>query len=230
MMMTIKRAVNYTIIFILIWTGPGDLLGQNSDFQSWWEFQFDYSLGPSLQLEGELEQRFKNNSLQYSRTLLTLGLEYDAAKWLSLGGAARAVLAADQEGQVQPRYRIHFQATGSYDLSDFRFSLRTRMQYGFEDFLYFTDLMDNSLISRNRLKGQYHIFGTKFDLFATVESWHNLSQLPDPAFKHMRYSAGITYSLNFRSAFLLRYIFEDEFNVNNPDRLHILVLGYDHSF
>ncbi len=210
--------------------GPGDLLGQNSDFQSWWEFEFDYSLSDSWQLEGELEQRFKNNSTQYNRTLLTLGAEYDAAKWLSLGGAARAVLVADQDGQVQPRYRIHFQATGSYDLSGFTFSLRTRIQYGFEDFLYFTDLRDNSLISRNRLKGQYHIFGTKFDLFASLESWHNLSKLPDPAFRNMRYSAGLRYGLNFRSAFGLRYIFEDEFNVNNPDRLHILVLSFDHSF
>jgi len=229
MTMTIRRAVYHAIIFLFL-MGPGDLWGQNSDFQSWWEFEFDYSLGPSLQLEGELEQRFKNNSLQYSRTLLTMGLEYDAAKWLSLGGAARVVFVADPEGQIDPRYRIHFDATGSYDLADFTFSFRTRMQYGFEDFQYFSDLGDNSLVSRNRLKGQYHIFGTKFDLFATAESWHNLSQLPDPAFKHMRYSAGVRYVLNFRSAFMLRYIFEDEFNVNNPDRLHILVVGYDHSF
>jgi hypothetical protein len=230
MTMTIRRVVYPAVIFLLFLMGPGNLLGQNSDFQSWWEFEFDYSLGTSLQLEGELEQRFKNNSLQYSRTLLTVGLEYDAARWLSLGGAARAVLVADQEGRVQPRYRIHFQGTGSHDLSDFRFSFRTRMQYGFEDFLFITDLRDNSLVFRNRLKGQYHIFGTKFGLFATVESWHNLSKLPDPAFHHMRYSAGVRYGLNFTSAFSLRYIFEDEFNVNNPDRLHILVLSYDHSF
>jgi hypothetical protein len=140
------------------------------------------------------------------------------------------VFVGDSEGRVLPRYRIHFQATGSYDISDFSFSLRTRLQYGFEDFLLFTDLRDNALVIRNRLKGQYHIFGTKFDLFATVESWHNLSKLPAPAFRNMRYSAGLRYGLNFTSAFSLRYIFEDEFNVNNPDRLHILLLSYDHSF
>jgi len=228
--MTTKRTVYLAVIFFLILMGPGDLLGQNSDFQSWWEFEFDYSLGSSLQLEGELEQRFKNNSLQYNRTLLTMGLEYDAAKWLSLGGAARVVFVADKEGQIQSRYRIHFQATGSYDISDFRFSLRTRMQYGFEDFLYFTDLRDNSLVSRNRLKAQYHFFGTKFRCFAALESWHNLSNLPDPAFVNMRYQAGLSYDLNFRSRFTLRYFFEDEFNDNTPDRLHILVVGYAHSF
>jgi len=228
--MTTKRTVYLSIIFLFLAMCPVDLLGQDRDFQSWWEFEFDYSLSSSLQLEGELEQRFKNNSLQYNRTLLTLGLEYDPAKWLSLGGAARIVFVADSKGRVLPRYRIHFQATGSYDLSDFSFSFRTRMQYGFEDFLYFTDLRDNSLITRNRLKGQYHFFGTKFSLFATLESWHNLSKLPDPAFHNMRYSAGLRYGLNFTSAFTLRYIFEDEYNVTNPDRLHILVFSYDHSF
>jgi hypothetical protein len=50
MTMTIRRAVYPAIIFLFL-MGPGDLWGQNSDFQSWWEFGFDYSLGPSLQLE-----------------------------------------------------------------------------------------------------------------------------------------------------------------------------------
>ncbi|TFH26277.1 MAG: hypothetical protein E4H10_07410, partial [Bacteroidia bacterium] len=67
--MTIRQGV-YTAIFTFIaLLGPGDLLGQQSDFQSWWEFEFDHSLGSSWQLQGELEQRFKNNSLQYNRTL-----------------------------------------------------------------------------------------------------------------------------------------------------------------
>jgi hypothetical protein len=209
---------------------PGKLLGQESDFQSWWEFEFDRSLGRSWQLEGELEQRFKNNSLQYSRTLLTLGAAYDAAKWLSLGGAARVIIVADKEGQLYSRYRIHAQATGRYELSRFRFSLRTRLQYGFEDILFFTYLRENSLVNRNRLKAQYHFFGTKFRCFASLESWHYLSELPGTVFLNMRYSGGLSYDLNVSSRFSLRYMFEDEFNVSNPDRLHILVAGYSHSF
>ena len=228
--MTTRQKVNSSIFVILMLLGPGDLLGQSSDFQSWWEFEFDYSLGSSLELQGELEQRFKNNSLQYSRTLLTLGVGYDVAKWLSLGGAARVVFVADREGQIHPRYRIHFDATGRYKLSDWTFSFRTRLQYGFEDILYFTYLKDNSLVSRNRLKAQYHFFGTKFGCFASLESWHYLNELPGPTFIHMRYAAGVRYDLNFKSRFSLRYIFEDEFNVRNPDKLHILVAGYELSF
>ena len=228
--MTTRQGVYTTIFTFMALLGPGKLLGQESDFQSWWEFEFDYSLNKSWQLEGELEQRFKNNSLQYNRTLLTLGAEYDPAKWLSLGGAGRVVFVADREGQIHPRYRIHFDGTGSYDLSEFTFSFRTRLQYGFEDILLFSDLKENSLVSRNRLKVRYHFFGTKFRCFASLESWHYLSELPGPVFLKMKYTAGLSYDLNFRSRFSLRYIFEDEFNVSNPDQLHILVIGYEHSF
>jgi len=228
--MTIRQGLNTTLILFLLLFYPGRLLAQESDFQSWWEFEFDRSVGKSWQLKGELEQRFKNNSLQYNRTLLTLGAEFEAYKWLSLGGAGRVVMVGDGEGQVQPRYRIHFDATGSYDLSGFTFSLRTRLQYGFEDLQIFSQLRENNLVSRNRLKVRYHFFGTKFRCFAALESWHNLSELPDPAFKHMRYQAGLSYDLSFRSRFSLRYIFEDEFNVRSPDKLHILVAGFAHSF
>jgi hypothetical protein len=104
------------------------------------------------------------------------------------------------------------------------------LQYGFEDILVFAQLRENNLVSRNRLKVRYHFFGTKFRCFAALESWHNLSNLPDPAFNHMRYQAGLSYDLSFRSRFSLRYMFEDEFNVRNPDKLHILLAGYAHSF
>ena len=86
------------------------------------------------------------------------------------GGAGRVVFVMDKEGQIHPRYRIHFDATGSYGLSGFTFSLRTRLQYGFEEFIFFRDLRQNSLVSRNRLKVRYHFFGTKFRCFAALES------------------------------------------------------------
>lgn len=227
--MTISKGL-YTLLFsLIILSCPGNLSGQDSDFQSWWEFELDRSLGKSWQLEGELEQRFKNNSLQYNRTLLTLGVEYDAIKWLNLGGAARMALVADNEGLVHPRYRIHVDAGSSYKFSGFTLWLRSRLQYGFEDFLFLDQIQENTLVYRTRLKTQYHFFGTKFRSFVSLESWYYISELPDKAFRNMRYVAGLSYSLNVSSRFTLRYIFEDEFNVNNPDKLHVLVAGFAHS-
>jgi hypothetical protein len=230
MTMTIRRLTYTLSFFLLFFVAAADLQGQVEDFQSWWEFELNKKISDRLDLNGELEQRFKNNSLQYSRTLLTLGASYDFSDYFRLGGGMRTVFVMDGEQQVHTRFRMHMDGTGSYDLSGFDLSLRIRLQYGFEELLVLRYLRFNELVNRNRLKVAHHIYGTRFGWFATVESWHGStieSQLLTIA---MRYSVGARFSPSFTSRFLLRYILEDEFNVINPQQLHVVVLGYSYRF
>jgi len=228
--MTIKRIAYSIFCVLLIFPGTINLQGQVRDFQSWWELELNKKISGRLELEGELEQRFKNNSLQYSRTLLTLGASYDLGDFLTLGGGVRSILLMNREQSLRSRYRSHLDLTANYDLSGVAFSLRTRLQYGFEDFLALPDFSLNSLVNRNRLKATYHIFGTKFDGFALVESFHGSGTGPRWITYALRYSAGARYSPSFRSRFSLRYILEDEFNLADPRQFHILVLGYAYNF
>ena len=219
----------YTLCFILlVLLIPCTLLGQQKDFQSWWELEVDKGLKSGFNLSGELEQRFRNNSLQYDRTLVTLAGEYDVKDYLSVAAGLRALLVSDRELQLYPRYRMHVEATGRTSISAFNLSYRLRLQYGFDDLLYLGDVLMNNLGVRNRLKVTHHIFGTRLGWFATIESWHHLYNPSNRLFYKMRYSAGAQYTLNFRSELSLRYILEEEFNVTNPLQSHILVLGYSH--
>jgi len=228
--MTIKRIVYSIFCILLFFPGTINLQGQVRDFQSWWELGLSKKISGSLDLEGEVEQRFKNNSLQYSRTLLTLGASYDLMDFITLGGGIRTIFIADREQRLRARYRTHLDLSANYDLSGFTFSLRTRLQYGFEDFMVLNEFSLNSLVNRNRLKATYHIFGTKFDGFALVESFHGSGMDARWITFAMRYSAGARYSPTFRSRFSLRYILEDEFNLADPRQFHILVLGYAYNF
>lgn len=228
--MTIKRSIYFLTCFFLFFAPAFDIQAQVKDFQTWWEVELEKQLTGKLDLSGELEQRFKNNSTQYSRTLLTIAASYNVLDYLRMSGGARSIFVMDREQQLHPRYRLHFDLMGNYDLSDFRFSLRSRLQYGFEDVMAFRYLRLNSLVNRNRLKLAYHIFGTKFDCFASLESWHGSDIASQWRTFAMRYAAGVSYSLNFSSGFSLRYILEDEFNVVNPMQLHVLVMGYSYSF
>lgn len=228
--MTIRRPSFSLIAIFLIFLAAADLWGQTEDFQSWWELELNKKISSRLDLSGELEQRFKNNSLQYSRTLLTLGASYELSDYISLAGAARTVFVMDGEQQMHTRYRLHLDGTGAYDLSGFDLSLRIRFQYGFEDMLAWSYFSLNALVNRNRLKVAHHIFGTRFGWFASVESWHGSIRESGWRTFGMRYSAGARFSPNFKSRFSLRYILEDEFNVVNPGLLHVVVLGYNHSF
>jgi len=228
--MTIKRSLYFLTCFSLFFSAALDLQAQVKDFQTWWEVELEKQLTGKLDLSGELEQRFKNNSTQYSRTLITFAASYDVLDYLRMSGGARSIFVMDREQQLHPRYRLHFDLMGRYDLSGFNFSLRSRMQYGFEDVIAFRYFRLNSLVNRNRLKATYHIFGTRFDCYASLESWHGSDIESQWQTFALRYAAGASYSLNFSSRFSLRYILEDEFNVVNPMQLHVLVMGYSYSF
>jgi hypothetical protein len=228
--MTIKRPIYSLYYLLLFFICTVDLHGQVKDFQSWWELELNKKITGSLDLNGEIEQRFKNNSLQYGRTLLTLGANYDLFDFLSLGGGARTIFVLDGEHQMHLRYRLHLDVLGSYRLSGFNLSLRTRLQYGFEEYLEFRYFGVNALVNRNRLKVIHHIYGTRIDWFATLESYHGSNNESQWMTYSMRYSAGIRFSPDFSSRFSLRYILEDEFNVPAPMQLHILVLGYSYDF
>ncbi|MCK5135010.1 MAG: DUF2490 domain-containing protein [Bacteroidales bacterium] len=225
--MTIRRYSLFLSILILFTTG--ELIGQRKDFSSWYEFEIDKGLNNGVDLSLEVEQRFKNNSLKYDRTQLTLAGEYDITDYFSTAVGFRALLTTNRELQLQRRYRMHVDATGSHSISGFDLSLRLRLQYGFDDQVFVGYFRDNNLVNRNRLKIEHHLFGSRLGFFATIESWHMFIGDPGRLFYKMRYSAGAQYTLNFRSEFSLRYILEDEFNVVNPLQSHILVLGYSHS-
>jgi len=227
--MTIKRLTYTLSYFLLFFITAADLQGQVEDFQSWWELELNKKISGKLDLNGELELRFKNNSLQYSRTLLTLGASYDLWDYFRLAGGARAVFVMDGEQQLHTRYRLHMDGRGRYNLSGFDLSLRIRLQYGFDDFLALRYLSMNTLVNRNRLKVAHHIFGTRFGWFAS-ESWHGSNNESQWLTFAMRYSAGARFSPNFTSRFTLRYILEDEFNVTNPRQLHVVLLGYSYRF
>ena len=227
----IRRAGNILIIMILLALSSGEILfGQQKDFQTWFEAEVGKGLKNGIDLSGEFEQRFTNNSAQYDRTQLTVSASYDPLKFLSTGGGIRFLTAADKDGDLHPGYRIHADASGKYTWSDVDFSLRVRFQYGFEEFFYFANFSDNAFVNRYRFKAAYHIFGTRFDVFASLEPWGLINKLDGRFFKKMRYSAGGTYLLNIQSEVGLRYILEDEFNRVNPLQLHILVFSYFYNF
>ncbi|MCP4311309.1 MAG: DUF2490 domain-containing protein [Bacteroidetes bacterium] len=217
------------VLWLLALAAGGSLYGQQKDFQTWFEAEVEKGLDNGIDLSGEFEQRFRNNSTQYDRTLLTVAASYDPLDYLSAGGGVRMLLVSDPELTIRPRYRFHANATGKYSLYDVDFSLRVRFQYGFEEFTYFSNIRDNTFVNRNRVKAAYHLFGTRFDLFATIETWGVFGSLDGRFFKRMRYSAGTSYTLNFRSELSLRYILEDEFNQINPATTGIFVFGYSHN-
>ncbi|MGW8317436.1 MAG: DUF2490 domain-containing protein [Bacteroidales bacterium] len=227
--MMMIRSLRLFLLILLGWVlfFP-DLRGQEKDFQTWWEGELQVNLPKGFDLSGELEQRFRNNSLQYDRSLFTLTGGYEVSPYIDVAAGLRTVAVQDRELKMHSKFRIHADATGNYPVAGLDLSLRVRVQYGFDDVLDIGSIRINNLVNRNRLKVDYHIFGTRFLLAASVESWHLLNDVPSRLTYKMRYSGEVGYALSFVSSVSLRYILEDEFNVKNPLQSYILLVGYKH--
>lgn len=225
-MMIKSSCKRYIILTFLAFFAGLNLFAQQKDFQTWYEAELGYGLQNGIRLSGELEQRFQNNSTQYDRTQITLSASYFPLKYLKTSGGVRFLTAMDKDGRMEPGYRLHADASGRYSKWDVDFSLRFRLQYGFEEFIYFATIDENAFVNRYRLKAAYHIFGSRFDVFAFLEPWGLVNNLNGRYFKKMRYSAGGSYKLNFQSELGFRYILEDEFNRVYPMQSHIFVFSY----
>ena len=219
----------FLVLQCWIWLLP-QVQGQQKDFQTWWELDLRKDLAGGFELAAELEQRFRNNSLQYDRTLVTLAGSYAVNDYLDLETGIRAVAVQDREQRIQSKFRAHADAIAHYSLSGIDLSFRTRFQYGFDDIVDLGYFRINTLVNRNRLKLEHHLFGTRMTLFGSVESWHLLNDPTAGCTYKMRYSGGLVYELNFVSRLKVRYILEDEFNVKNPLQSHVLLLGYRRDF
>jgi hypothetical protein len=224
-----RSGIPYALVALALLAGSS-LYGQRKDFNSWYVVEVSSGLKSGIGLSAEFEQRLKNNSTSYDRTMLTLGADYGLADFLKVAAGARVLMVSDRESRITPEYRLHADATGRTRIWDVDLSFRARIQYGFEDFPYFNMFSDNTLVNRYRLKAAYHIFGTPVELFGTAEIWGRIASPDGLFFKKMRYSAGLYYNVNYQSELGLTYILEDEFNQVNPLQSHIIVLSYHYSF
>ena len=230
--MTRIKQTGLVKLFCLIFLAQtaGELMGQQKDFGSWWEFRMNGKLKNDLTLGGELEQRFKENSLQFDRTLLTFGGDYDVLDYLNVAAGVRTIFITDPESRLYTRYRVHLDGTGKYSFNRTDLSLRLRFQYGFEDIFYIGYFSQNNFVSRQRLKLSHDFYGTRLGAMASLENWIRFTNPYGRPLYKIRVVAGAYYKLGRQSKMNLRYIYESEFNNANPLQVHVLALGYAYRF
>lgn len=225
-MMTIRRLATGIFPWFILVCAFGQDHVKSKDFSTRWKAEVSKTVGFGIGLTAELEQRFRNNSLQYDRSLATLSGEYRVSDFLDVSAGFRVLLDNDNEDGISVRSRWHADATGRYAVENLKFTLRTRIQYGFAAFPGRSDPGWNRWINRYRLRVEQHIFGTKFGWVASVEPWFRMNGDTGHPFASLRLAAGIRYAPDFVSRFSLRYIREEEYNVVDPLQSNVLVVGY----
>ena len=135
-MMTMIDGVARICLYIFLlcsFLGPQALYAQVTDFQTFWEATLEKRISPVMDMSLSLEQRFRENSLLYDRTLTTLEAAYSPGKNIGVAAGARWILVKDPRLELENRFRIHAAISYKAGIRSVTLSLRSMFQHGFDE-------------------------------------------------------------------------------------------------
>ena len=204
------------------------LSGQVTDFQTAWEARLAKGFKSGRNLGLSIEQRFRENSNLYDRTMATLEGSYKLAKEFDIDAGARWIIMKNSCLQLENRFRLHADLNYKTALKPVSVSLRTMVQYGFDEQVLRKEPNLLKLYDRNRIELGYHFFGTKWSVLAGYELYTQLFNREGVAFCRSKTTAGVSYDINHRSSLNLTWLYDREFNQANPQHAHMPTLSYSY--
>jgi len=204
------------------------LSGQVTDFQTAWEARLMKEFKSGRDLGLSIEQRFRENSIMYDRTMATLEGSYKLAKGFDIDAGARWIIMKNTRLEFENRFRLHADLNYKIPLKPLSVSLRTMVQYGFDEQVLREEPNLLKLYDRNRIELGYHFFGTKWSVQAGYELYTQLFNHEKTAFCRSKTTAGVSYDINPRSSLNLTYLYDREFNQANPQHAHMPTLSYSY--
>lgn len=217
------------VLLLVALSFPLNVNAQRQDFRTWWSADISKEIINNLEANVELEQRWRNNSLRYDRSLITASLQYEIINDLDIEGGYRYIVLNDDLRAIATSYRFHGDLSYGYGLSRFDFKVRSRLQYGFDDLNSLEDYRLNKLTNRNKFSLEYDVFGKPFSFFASYEFFLRLDNAVPARLSDHRFETGIEYDLSFKSSLEFSYMFDQEVNQSNPLQSHILVFSYGYT-
>lgn len=220
------------LLFILVYLcfGCQVLSGQETDFQTAWEATLEKEFDPGIKLGLSLEQRFRENNLQFDRTQSTFEAGYRTGMGFGMAAGARWILIKEINLEYENRFRIHADLSYKIDLRSVNISIRSMFQYGFDEQTFREVPGIRKVYDRNRIELGYHFFGTKWTAQAGYELYSKLFNRENTLFCRSKTTAGIRYDISHHSSLTFSWLYDHEFNQTNPQSAHMPGLSYSYKF
>lgn len=183
--------------------------------QLWTGVSADKDITTKFKAEANLEHRLRNNWQKTDNYFGELGGSYKLAEGYSPSFTYRfSNFAANPHG-----HRIAIDQNFKYQRFNDRFDLRVRYQYRFEN-------TEQSASSRFRFRvGYTHLFSKRFRVYARAEYFYSL-RYHRIRYDRERYQVGTRVRITKGHFLDLRYIFQRELNVKNPEYDYILSVSW----
>lgn len=212
--MMIKKSALLTFLFSFLLL---QLNAQHTDAALWTGAGVSFDIGKDFKCEIAEELRYNISVADLYQKNTNIGLDYKFNKHFKAGLDYRFSLRDNN-------YKNRVAVSGSYKkgFGDLDMSLRSKMQYSF------TPDRSEGTAWRNKLSAKYKI-NKHFSPFLSGEIFYSFSNKINQ-FDNYRFETGLNYGLNKHNDFYFSYLYDKEFNLNNPQTLNVLSINYVYSF
>jgi hypothetical protein len=215
------------VILVSFCTLP--VFSQTEDLGSWMTFSFDKGLGNKFGFSFDQELRLKDNISDLNLIYSNFGFNYKVAKFLKISVVYRFIDKHKEDGSYGIRSRFYTDLAFKVKPGKWSLGYRARLQAEYRQAGYASDYGNMpEVFLRNLFKVGYKAGDHFAPYLATELRW----QLQNPrlpwgnGFDRQRIIAGTDYKINDKNTAGAYFLLQNEYHVNDPQRLYIIGLEY----
>lgn len=216
------------ISLLLVFSLSSAVRGQSHDFGGIVELGFEQKLAKGLELGLEGEGRFNHCFTSFNRLKIGADLDYSFLKKkrlkVSLGAA---YLLYNRYGTIENRGRIVGDLTYTEKFSDFKLSLRTRVQSTFYDMQRGYHKYNPKTYLRGRLQFEYAFTRLRMSIYASTEFFLNLYKKNNVFIENFRTIAGCNFKVGDGHTLGVFLRVDNEVQVSEPENVFYIGLKYN---
>lgn len=216
------------VSMLLLFALSSVVRAQSHDFGGIVELGFEQKLAKGLDLGLEGEGRFNHNFTSFNRLKIGADLEYSFLKKkrlkVSVGGF---YLLYNRYGTPEHRGRIMGALTYTEKFSDFKLSLRARVQSTFYDMQRGYHKFNPKTYLRGRLQFDYTFSQLNMSIFASTEFFLSLYIKNDIFIENFRTIAGCNFKVGNGHTLGVFLRVDNEVQVSEPENVYYIGLKYN---
>jgi hypothetical protein len=191
-------------------------------------------LNKKVSLGASLSARFYDNT-RWDKVFPEVSARYNLSDYFKPSIDYRFVVNQQRNGnQISSGHRVNLNLNTEYTYERFDFKFRVRFQYKFNRVsagpgdVYEPDF-DNAIRFKPVLK--YNIEGSKIDPRAEGEWFYStVNSATGNQFTKFRFGIGADVKLPNKNVITVKYRYDYEFNLADPQRFHILSLAHEYTY
>jgi len=194
------------------------LFSQTTDFQTWNSASVEKSLSKKWSVSLENELRLQDNSTRLRTDYIDLQTKYKWTKRFDVSGAYRFIIKPDEIDQ-----RIYADFAYEQPLDKWSIDGRIRVQHQFNPTSQDEDYLRPQVTVHFKLS-------KKWEPFLEEEFFYRIFYNKGNEFDESRTSAGTKYKFNKHNSLKAFYLYEYQFNVNDPLRANVMGVSYQYDW